>query len=49
MVVRVYSGGAADLMSRRIIAANNRSVAERIVREIQPFAPPRDDAPPLQQ
>lgn len=43
------SGGAVDLMSRRIVAANNRTIAERIVKEISSFSPPRDDAPPPQQ
>lgn len=33
-------------MSRRIIAANNRTIAERVVKEIDSFSPPRDDAPP---
>lgn len=32
-------------MSRRVIAANNRSIAERLVREIEAYAPVRDDAP----
>lgn len=32
-------------MSRRIIAANNRTLAERIVKEIDSFSPTRDDAP----
>ncbi|XP_028987435.1 inositol monophosphatase 1 isoform X2 [Betta splendens] len=41
-------GRAVDLMSRRIVAANNRTIAERIVKEIRPFNPPRDDAPPQQ-
>uniref|UniRef100_A0A3Q2Q121 Inositol monophosphatase 1 n=1 Tax=Fundulus heteroclitus TaxID=8078 RepID=A0A3Q2Q121_FUNHE len=35
--------GDADLMSRRIVAANNRTIAERIVKEIVPFSPTRDD------
>lgn len=38
-------GGEVDLMSRRIVAANSRTVAERLVREIVSFCPPRDDAP----
>lgn len=37
-------GGEADLMSRRIIAANNRNIAERLVKEIVPFTLLRDDA-----
>lgn len=35
-----------DLMSRRIIAANNKTVAERLVKAIVAFSPPRDDAEP---
>lgn len=35
-------------MSRRIVAANNRTVAERLVKEIAAFSPLRDDAVPLQ-
>lgn len=48
---RLYlcSGGTVDLMSRRMVAANNRTIAERIVKEISSFSPPRDDAPPPQQ
>lgn len=42
---RLSPGGPFDLMSRRVIAANHRSIAERIAREIQAYAPPRDDAP----
>lgn len=38
-------GGPLDLMSRRVIAANNRTIAERIVKEIDAFTPLRDDAP----
>lgn len=37
------------MMSRRVIAANHRSIAERIAREIQAYAPPRDDAPPREE
>lgn len=36
-------------MSRRVIAANNSSIAQRIAREIQAYAPVRDDAPALRQ
>ena len=43
------SGGEVDLMSRRVIAANNKAIAQRIVKEIASFSPPRDDAPPLKQ
>ncbi|XP_035988886.1 inositol monophosphatase 1 isoform X2 [Fundulus heteroclitus] len=45
-VLMDVKGGDADLMSRRIVAANNRTIAERIVKEIVPFSPTRDDAPP---
>uniref|UniRef100_A0A3Q1F796 Inositol-1-monophosphatase n=1 Tax=Acanthochromis polyacanthus TaxID=80966 RepID=A0A3Q1F796_9TELE len=45
-VLMDVEGGKVDLMSRRIIAANSRTIAERLVREIAPFRPPRDDAPP---
>lgn len=44
-ICRLSSGGPFDLMSRRVIAANNRSIGERLVREIQAYAPARDDAP----
>ncbi|KAM9701262.1 LOW QUALITY PROTEIN: inositol monophosphatase 1-like [Menidia menidia] len=47
-VLMDVDGGDVDLMSRRILAANNRSVAQSLVREICPFSPPRDDAPPPQ-
>uniref|UniRef100_A0A665TIT6 Inositol-1-monophosphatase n=1 Tax=Echeneis naucrates TaxID=173247 RepID=A0A665TIT6_ECHNA len=36
-------GGPVDLMSRRILAANNTTIADRLIREIQSFSPPRDD------
>lgn len=35
-----------DLMSRRIIAANNKTIAERIVKEIEAYPAVRDDALP---
>ncbi|XP_078143807.1 inositol monophosphatase 1-like [Centroberyx gerrardi] len=44
-VLMDVGGGELDLMSRRVVAANSRSIAERIVREIDAFAPQRDDAP----
>ncbi|KAM6990176.1 inositol monophosphatase 1-like [Tautogolabrus adspersus] len=44
-VLMDVEGGDMDLMSRRIVAANSRSVAERIVKEIDSFSPERDDAP----
>lgn len=31
-------------MSRRVVAANNRTIAERIVKEIHAYTPARDDA-----
>ncbi|XP_078101435.1 inositol monophosphatase 1 [Sander vitreus] len=46
-VLMDVDGGELDLMSRRIVAANSRTVAERLVIEIDAFSPPRDDAPPL--
>ncbi|KAM4729132.1 inositol monophosphatase 1-like [Anableps anableps] len=45
-VLMDVEGADVDLMSRRIVAANNRTIAERIVKEIAPFRPIRDDAPP---
>ncbi|XP_069575425.1 inositol monophosphatase 1-like [Brachyistius frenatus] len=42
-------GGDVDLMSRRIVAANSRTIARRIVKEIASFSPSRDDAPPAKQ
>nr|XP_046264170.1 inositol monophosphatase 1 isoform X2 [Scatophagus argus]XP_046264171.1 inositol monophosphatase 1 isoform X2 [Scatophagus argus] len=46
-VVMDVEGGPLDLMSRRIIAANSKTIAERVIKEIQSFSPPRDDAPSL--
>ncbi|XP_045907173.1 inositol monophosphatase 1 [Micropterus dolomieu] len=45
-VLMDVEGGEVDLMSRRIIAANSRAIAERLVKEIDSFSLPRDDAPP---
>uniref|UniRef100_A0A8D0AU63 Inositol-1-monophosphatase n=1 Tax=Sander lucioperca TaxID=283035 RepID=A0A8D0AU63_SANLU len=42
-VLMDVDGGELDLMSRRIVAANSRTVAERLVIEIDAFSPPRDD------
>lgn len=39
------SGGAMDMMSRRVVAANNEIIAERIIKEIEAFPPVRDDVP----
>ncbi|CAN9506433.1 unnamed protein product [Ophioblennius macclurei] len=38
-------GGPFDLMSRRMVSANNAKIAERIIREIEVFSVPRDDEP----
>lgn len=43
-VLMDVEGGPMDIMSRRVVAANNRSVAERLIREIEAFSPTRDDA-----
>ncbi|CAF90281.1 unnamed protein product, partial [Tetraodon nigroviridis] len=43
-VLMDVEGGPFDLMSRRVIAANNRSIGQRIAREIRAYAPVRDDA-----
>ncbi|MED6288972.1 Inositol monophosphatase 1, partial [Characodon lateralis] len=45
-VLMDVEGADVDLMSRRIVAANNRTIAEIIVKEITPFGPIRDDAAP---
>ncbi|XP_062259954.1 inositol monophosphatase 1-like isoform X2 [Platichthys flesus] len=47
-VLMDVDGGAVDLMSRRIVAANNRTIAENLVKEIESFSPTRDDTPPPQ-
>nr|XP_057922857.1 inositol monophosphatase 1-like [Doryrhamphus excisus]XP_057922858.1 inositol monophosphatase 1-like [Doryrhamphus excisus] len=44
-VLMDVEGGPLDLMSRRVLAANNESIAERLVKEIDSFSPLRDDAP----
>ncbi|KAM6953398.1 inositol monophosphatase 1-like [Aplochiton taeniatus] len=38
-------GGPFDLMSRRIVAGNNRKIAERVIREIDIISVERDDVP----
>ncbi|CAL9689476.1 unnamed protein product [Knipowitschia caucasica] len=38
-------GGAVDLMSRRIVAANNKTIATKIINELDVFSPKRDDDP----
>ncbi|XP_077415878.1 inositol monophosphatase 1-like isoform X1 [Vanacampus margaritifer] len=42
-VLMDVEGGPLDLMSRRVLAANSRSVAERLVKEIDAFSVRRDD------
>ncbi|XP_061150639.1 inositol monophosphatase 1 [Syngnathus typhle] len=42
-VLMDVKGGPLDLMSRRILAANNRRVAERLSKEIDDFSVRRDD------
>ncbi|KAK7877615.1 hypothetical protein WMY93_031627 [Mugilogobius chulae] len=37
------TGGAVDLMSRRIVAANNKTIATRIIQQLQVYSPERDD------
>lgn len=39
-----HPGGPFDLMSRRLIVASSRKIAERIAREIKEFEVGRDDA-----
>lgn len=38
------AGGPFDLMSRRMLSANNQTIADRLVREIDVFEEERDDA-----
>ncbi|XP_071340889.1 inositol monophosphatase 1-like isoform X4 [Trachinotus anak] len=42
-VIMDISGGPFDLMSRRLIVASSRAIAERIVKEIKEFNVGRDD------
>lgn len=42
--VSPHPGGPFDLMSRRLIVASSRKIAERIAREIKEFEVGRDDA-----
>ncbi|KAF3822575.1 hypothetical protein GH733_007949 [Mirounga leonina] len=42
-VLMDVTGGPFDLMSRRIIAANSKTLAERIAKEIQVIPLQRDD------
>lgn len=39
-----HPGGPFDLMSRRLIVASSRKIAERIVKEVKQFEVGRDDA-----
>lgn len=39
------NGGPFDLMSRRMVSANNKKIAERIIKEIEIFPAERDDVP----
>ncbi|XP_034039461.1 inositol monophosphatase 1 [Thalassophryne amazonica] len=39
-------GGDFDMMSRTVVAANKRNIANEIIREIDAYRPQRDDAPP---
>ncbi|XP_072318281.1 inositol monophosphatase 1 isoform X2 [Eucyclogobius newberryi] len=40
------TGGAVDLMSRRIVAANNKTIATRIIEQLEVYSPERDDRLP---
>lgn len=44
-VLMDVDGGPFDLMSRRMVSANNKIIAEKIVKEIEIFPAQRDDAP----
>ncbi|XP_028283813.1 inositol monophosphatase 1-like [Parambassis ranga] len=48
-VLMDVEGGDVDLMSRKIVAANSKTIAERIIEEIAAFSPPRDDVLPQHQ
>lgn len=39
-------GGALDLMSRRVVAAGTREIADYIVKQLQPINYGRDDSDP---
>lgn len=41
----VNLGGEFDLMSRRMVSANNEVIAHRIIKEIEIFDAVRDDVP----
>lgn len=42
-VVMDTAGGDVDLMSRRVVAANNKTIAMEIIRNIDVYQPQRDD------
>lgn len=44
-VLMDVKGGPLDLMARTIVAANNRVIAERVVKEVETYPVVRDDAP----
>ncbi|XP_063075102.1 inositol monophosphatase 1 isoform X1 [Engraulis encrasicolus] len=44
-VLMDLEGGPLDLMSRRVLAANNKTIAQRLVKEIETYPAERDDAP----
>lgn len=46
MVLFGNLGGPFDLMSRRMMSANNDVIAQRIIQEIEIFPAARDDAQP---
>lgn len=33
------------MMSRRVVAANNKTIAQRLIKEIEAYPAKRDDAP----
>ncbi|XP_063062484.1 inositol monophosphatase 1-like [Engraulis encrasicolus] len=45
-VLMDVDGGPFDLMSRRMVSANNKAIADRIVKEIEIFPKERDDVAP---
>lgn len=44
-----HLGGPFDLMSRRMVCANNKVIADRIIQEIEIFDATRDDVVPEQK
>ncbi|XP_028290720.1 inositol monophosphatase 1-like [Gouania willdenowi] len=45
-IILDVNGGPFDLMSRRMVSANNEIIANRIIKEIEIFPSPRDDGKP---